>query len=78
MSEQIKVGRPRKVQYELRSKNDESADLIRQARFSGNVCKSLQPYDVIIFKQQRLKTGGQYSKALTIPLNGAFKSLYWH
>ena len=43
MNEQIKVGRPRKVQSELRSKNDARADLIRQARFSENVCKSLQP-----------------------------------
>ena len=42
MNEQIKVGRPRKAQYGLRSKNDERADLIRQARFSENVCKSLQ------------------------------------
>ena len=42
MNEQIKVGRPRKAQYGLRSKNDERADLIQQARFSENVCKSLQ------------------------------------
>ena len=26
----------------------------------------------VIFKQQRLKTGGQYSKVLRIPLNQAF------
>ena len=42
MNEQVKVGRPRKVQSELRSKNDARADLIRQARFSGYVSKSLQ------------------------------------
>ena len=43
MNEQVKVGRPRKVQSELRSKNDARADLIRQERFSGYVSKSLQP-----------------------------------
>ena len=42
MNERVKVGRPRKVQSELRSKNDARADLIRQARFSGYVSKSLQ------------------------------------
>ena len=43
MNEQIKGSRPRKVQSELRSKKNARADLIRQARFSENVCKSLQP-----------------------------------
>lgn len=43
MDEQIKVGRPRKIHSELRSKNDARADLIRQARFSGHVSRSLQP-----------------------------------
>ena len=43
MNEQVKVGRPRKVQSELRSKNDARTDLIRQARFIGYVSKSLQP-----------------------------------
>ena len=32
--------------------------------------------DPIIFKQQRLKTGRQYSKALRISLNGALNSLH--
>ena len=32
------------------------------------------PYDVIIFKQ-RLKTGGQCSEALSMPLNGAVNAL---
>ena len=43
MDELVKVGRPRKNPSELRSKNDARADLIRQARFSDNVSRSLQP-----------------------------------
>ena len=43
MSDQKKFGSPRKVQSELRSKNDARADLIQQAQFSPCVSKSLQP-----------------------------------
>ena len=39
----VKIGRPRILHSELRSKNDARADLIRQARFSEYVSKSLQP-----------------------------------
>ena len=43
MNEPTRVGRPRKSELQLRSKNDARADLVRRARFSSHLSRSLQP-----------------------------------
>ena len=43
MNGPTRVGRPRKSELELRSKNAARADLVRQARFSSHLSRSLQP-----------------------------------
>jgi hypothetical protein len=43
MNGPTRVGRPRKSELQLRSKNAARADLVRRARFSSHLSRSLQP-----------------------------------